>query len=223
MARFYGIRRNRIRVIPEGVDTKVFRPIVDGNALAEWRRRVLGADVPYIVYVGKPTARRNLSQLLRAYSQLKTQHGVEHRLLLAGVALPGASPFRQAIADLHLEDEVSVAGYIEPDEMPLVYNAAAMLVYPSSYEGFGMPVLEAMACGTPAIALRNTAFPEFADGVALLLPDAHEETLVEGMLAVLTDAGLRRKMATEGPRRAARYDWRLVTRQYVDLMTELVA
>ena len=93
-----------------------------------------------------------------------------------------------------------------------------LLIYPSSYEGFGMPVLEAMACGTPVIALDNTAFPEFAGGVAHLLPDARVETLTEGMARVLGDPALRRRMAEAGPNRAAGYDWRLITRRYLDLM-----
>jgi glycosyltransferase involved in cell wall biosynthesis len=97
-----------------------------------------------------------------------------------------------------------------------------MLVYPSSYEGFGMPVLEAMACGTPVIALNNTAFPDFAGGVALLLPDAQVQTLEDGILQVLNDAGLRSQMMEAGPRRAASYDWRIVTRMYLDLLESLV-
>ena len=95
-----------------------------------------------------------------------------------------------------------------------------MLVYPSSYEGFGMPVLEAMACGTPAIALDNTAFPEFAGGVAWLLPDARVETLKTAMGALLVDAAERGRMAVAGPQRAAAFDWSLVTRRYLDLMIE---
>ena len=81
-----------------------------------------------------------------------------------------------------------------------------------------MPVLEAMACGAPTITLDNTAFPEFAGGVAHLLPDARVDTLLSGMEAVLRDADLRARMAIEGPKRAAAYDWRLVTRHYLDLI-----
>jgi glycosyltransferase involved in cell wall biosynthesis len=96
------------------------------------------------------------------------------------------------------------------------------MVYPSSYEGFGMPVLEAMACGTPVIALNNTAFPEFAGDVACLLPDAEVETLERGFTDLLADDARRRQMRIDGPRRAAAYDWRIVTRKYLDLMIPLV-
>ena len=84
-----------------------------------------------------------------------------------------------------------------------------------------MPVLEAMACGKPVIALANTAFPEFAGGVAHLLDDASVETLKTGIKRVLHDPELRARMATEGPRRAAAYDWRSITRRYLELMIPL--
>src|ERR1700747_2092426 len=99
--------------------------------------------------------------------------------------------------------------------MVFVYNAADLFVYPSSYEGFGMPVLEAMACGTPVIALDNTAFPEFAGGVACLLPDAQVSTLETGIADLLADSLRRERMAVDGPRRAAEYDWRVVTQRYL--------
>src|SRR5262249_36775203 len=103
----------------------------------------------------------------------------------------------------------------------LVYNAADLLVYPSSYEGFGMPVLEGMACGTPVIALNNTAFPEFAGGVAHLLDNADVPTLMAGILALLDNQEARTRMSSAGPKRAASYDWRVVARRYFDLMIPL--
>lgn len=218
MVRYYRLPASRIGVVPEGVDTARFRPIADAARLSAWRRELFGADVPYVAYVGKPTERRNLSALIRAFARLKAERALPHKLLIAGADLPGTSPFRSVIAELGLGADVVVRGYVTHEEMPLVYNAAAAFVYPSSYEGFGMPVLEAMACGAPVIALDNTAFPEFAGGVAHLLPDARVETLAQGLAAVLDDPALRARMAAEGPRRAAAYDWRLVTQRYLDLM-----
>ena len=221
MAHYYRMSAERIHVVPDGVDTRLFRPIHDQAAFSQWRCALFGADVPYITYVGKPTERRNLSALIRAFAELKAMRGLPHKFLIVGADLPGTSPFRQVIAELGLERDVVIRGHASHDEMVSVYNAAALFIYPSSYEGFGMPVLEAMACGTPVITLNNTAFPEFAGGVALLLPDARIETLVEGMRQVLEDEPLRLRMAVEGPRRAAAYDWRLVTRRYLDLMIPL--
>lgn len=219
MARFYGIAAERVHVVPEGVDTALFHPIEDCAALSAWRTRTLGADTPFILYVGKPTKRRNLPNLLQAFARLKRE-GIEHKLVLIGTALPGTS-FSELIAELGLAHDVVAVPHAPHSEIALAYNACSLMIYPSSYEGFGMPVLEAMACATPVIALDNTAFPEFASGVALLLPDASIETLAGGIRQVLGDAGLRRRMRAAGPPRAAMYDWRIVAERYLALLTEL--
>jgi glycosyltransferase involved in cell wall biosynthesis len=220
MVKFYGLNPDKINVVPEGVDTKVFRPVNDAAKLSEWREKVFGADVSFIAYVGKPTERRNLSALIKAFAELK-KDGFPHKLLIVGASLPGTSPFRKVIEELKIGDEVFVLDYVTHEEMFLVYNAANLFVYPSSYEGFGMPVLEAMACGTPVIALDNTAFPEFAGGIAHLLKDAEIATLKEGIAAVLRDEAWQRQMSKDGPKRAAGYDWRILTRKYLNLMTPL--
>jgi glycosyltransferase involved in cell wall biosynthesis len=221
MTRYYRVPGARIHVIPEGVDTRLFRPPDDSVAVAGYRRSLLGTEAPYIAYVGKPTERRNLSALIRAFARLKAQHGVPHRLVVMGADLPGSSPFRRVADEVGVAGDLVVRSHADHAEMVRLYQAADLVVYPSSYEGFGMPVLEAMACGTPVIALDNTAFPEFAGGVALLLPDARVDTLADGMWRVLTDTALRSRMREEGPRRAAGYDWRAITRQYLDLIVPL--
>lgn len=221
MKRYYGIAAEQVSVVPEGVDTSQFRPLRDPAMLSDWRRSVFGEDVPFIAYVGKPTERRNLSNLLRAYAKLRSEQGLEHRFLIVGADLPGTSPFRQVIEELEIGELVTVIGHASHEEIAKVYNACSLLAYPSSYEGFGMPVLEAMACGAPVLALHVTAIPEFAGGVAHLLPDARVETLAEGMHRILSDDALRARMLEEGPRRAAAYDWRVVTQRYLDLLIPL--
>jgi glycosyltransferase involved in cell wall biosynthesis len=221
IVRYYGIPPAKIRVVPDGVDTRLFRPLGDQRLLAAWRSRVLGRDVPFILYVGKPTRRRNLPNLIRAFARLKHERGICHKLLLIGTALPG-TPLGPLVGELGLADEVRMVPYAAHEEIALAYNASDLFVYPSDYEGFGMPVLEAMACGTPVIALDNTAFPEFAGNVGWLLPDAEVDTLAQAIERLLTDADRREHMRREGPRRAAGYDWRRVTAQYIDLMRSLV-
>ena len=222
MVKFYGLDPDKINVVPEGVDTSTFRPLDDSSALSRWREKTFGEDVPFIAYVGKPTERRNLSALIHAFGELKKE-GLPHKLLIAGASLPGTSPFREVVKRLGIQNDVTVLEYVTHQEMPVLYNAASLLVYPSSYEGFGMPVLEAMACGTPVIALNNTAFPEFAGGIAHLLDDARVPTLKKGIASVLEDESLRLQMSEAGPKRAADYDWGILTRRYLDLMIPLAA
>jgi glycosyltransferase involved in cell wall biosynthesis len=221
MVYYYRLHPQRIHVVPEGVDTRLFRPLHDRAALAAWRRRHLGGDTPFLLYVGKPTKRRNLPNLLAAFRRLKREHGLPHKLVMIGSALPGTS-FVQDIRALGLEDEIVDVPYAAHEDIALAYNACAAMIYPSAYEGFGMPVLEAMACGAPVITLDNTAFPEFAGGVAMLLPDAEVETLVRAIWELLNDSQRRQCMAEAGPRRAAAYDWRIVTAQYLELLERLI-
>lgn len=220
MVKFYGLAPEKIHVVPAGVDPTLFRPLHEPQQLAQWRQQVFGEDVPFILFVGKPTKRHNLPSLIQAFGLLKQNHKIPHKLLLIGTHLPG-TPFEPVIAELGLEQEVFTIGHTSHEEIVVAYNAADLLIYPSSYEGFGMPVLEAMACGRPVIAINNTAFPEFASGIAHLLPDVEVETLKEGILAVLNDSTWQAEMAQAGPIRAAKYDWRLVTQQYLDLMLPL--
>lgn len=221
IVRFYGINPDKITVIPAGVDTHLFRPIHDSNCLSEWRHNTLGADVPFFLYVGKPTKRRNLPHLLKAFAALKRKHDIPHKLLLIGTNLPGSS-FEHVILEEHIEENVVSVSYATHEMIVMAYNACEVLLYPSSYEGFGMPVLEAMACGAPVIALNNTAFPEFSAGIANLLDDAEISTLQNAMENSLDDCAWKQMAAIEGPRRAADYDWQPITRRYIDWMSRSI-
>lgn len=221
IAHYYGLDPNKIHVVPEGVDCKLFRVLDEPERLAKWCQSRLGSTRPFILYTGKPTRRRNLPNLVEAFGELRRRSDVPHRLVLVGMDLPG-SPLTPVVERLGLQDHVQSIGFLPHEEIVLAYNAADLFVYPSSYEGFGMPVLEAMACGTPAIALNNTAFPEFAGGVACLLPDAEVSTLRDGMATLLGDPRRTTEMAAEGPKRAAAYDWRIVSHRYIELMRQAV-
>lgn len=222
MVRFYGVPASKIHVIPDGVDRSVFRPVADQRVLSAFRKRLLGEDVPFILYVGKPVRRRNVPAMLEAYARLLRTGRTAHRFVLIGCDLPGM-PLAPLVKRLGLERQVTLVGHASHDVISLAYNASTMLVYPSSYEGFGMPVLEAMACGTPVIALRNTSFLEFADGVAYLAEKGDVETLFHAMDHVLHDAPLRERMARAGVARAHAYDWRIIARRTMGLIEELVA
>ena len=221
IVRYYGVEPDKIEVIPNGVDTALFRPISEPERLARWRQKRLGADVPFFLYVGKPTKRRNLPILIEAFARLKREHDLPHKLVLIGTSLQG-SRFEDIAAREGVKAAVISIEFATHEEIALAYNASEMLVYPSSYEGFGMPVLEAMACGTPAIALDNSAFPEFSSGIAKLLPDAEPETLYQAMYSLHLDEQWRAHVREAGPRRAQNYDWHRITEQYIALMTKLV-
>jgi glycosyltransferase involved in cell wall biosynthesis len=222
MVRFYGVPASKIHVIPEGVDTSLFRPIKDESVLSAFRKELLGEDAPYILYVGKPVRRRNVSAMLEAYGRLLKAGRTTHRFVLIGCDLPGMS-IAPVVKSLGLERHVTLIGHASHEKIRLAYNASTMLVYPSSYEGFGMPVIEAMACGTPVITLRNTSFLEFADGIGYLAEKGDVATLFHAMDEVLHDAPRRERMALLGVERAQAYDWKIIAKRTMGLIKELVA
>ncbi|NOX93558.1 MAG: glycosyltransferase family 4 protein [Alphaproteobacteria bacterium] len=217
LEKYYGIPTDSVSVIPEGVDTKLFTHVKNENTKQNWRKKWVGSESPYILYVGKATKRRNLENLITAFSTLKTSRNWPHKLVLLGTSLPGTS-LEAAIKESGVADDIIMIGFAEPEHVTLAYNCADLLVYPSSYEGFGMPVLEAMACGTPAIALNNTAFPEFSNGIAWLLEDAETDTLADAIIHLCSDEAAKERIRREGPVRAAQYDWSLLIPAYVNLI-----
>jgi glycosyltransferase involved in cell wall biosynthesis len=216
IVRFYRIRPEKVTVIPLGVDS-TFHPIADPQKLAATRERTLGADRPFVLFVGKLSRRRNLPELVQAFGRLKRRRGLPHALVLVG-----SNPLGYDLAALARRADLGSSlvhlEYASHQELVSLYNAADLFVYPSSYEGFGIPVLEAMACGTPTVALDNSAFPEFAAGVAHLAPGASEEELDRAMEKMLFSPELRARAREAGPERARQFSWDSIARRTMQLL-----
>ncbi|HEV2131090.1 MAG TPA: glycosyltransferase family 1 protein [Longimicrobiaceae bacterium] len=217
--RFYGIPAARIEVIPQGVD-EAFRPL-DDPALLEARRRSYFPDGrPYLLFVGKLSTRRRIPELLEAFVRLVRRLDLPHGLVLIGPD-SGGQPLRERVAELGIGERIVHRAFASHAELAEAYNAADLFIYPSDYEGFGVPVLEAMACGTPAIALNNSAFPEFAGGIAHFARDGSVEGLEEAMETVLFSGEIRARTRKEGPRRAEGYRWPAIARRTMQLLNEV--
>lgn len=217
--RFYGIAEERIRVIPLGVDD-LFQPLADERRLELRRHGYFPDGRPYILFVGKLSARRHIPELVEGFARLVRRAHLPHGLVLIGPDSSERNTQRLA-ARLGVEERVVHRPFASHAELVEAYNAAELFIYPSEYEGFGIPVLEAMACGTPAITLDNSAFPEFAGGVAHFARDGSAEGLAEAMEMVLFSAEIRERARREGPRRADAYRWRDIARRTMDLLTEV--
>jgi glycosyltransferase involved in cell wall biosynthesis len=190
----YGVPSERIRVVYNGLDHTRFRPaVVDPEAVA----RRFGLRHPFILCVGSLMPWRNATRLLRAASRLK------YGLLFVGRDIWGTD-LTARLANARGWDWARFAGYISDQDLPELYAAARVFAYPSLYEGFGIPPIEAMACGTPVVASTAGALPEVLGDAALLVDPYDEDALTEALQAAADDRGeLRRR----GLVRAARYTW----------------
>ncbi len=186
---------DKVTVVPPAVGPQ-FQLATDAHAVDELRRR-LAAD-RFFLYVGRAKPHKNLRGLLRAFRRaIARQPAV---LVIAGP--PPPADLLQEATRLGVENEVRFVGYVSEPELPLYYQAATAVILPSLYEGFGLPALEGMACGTPVIASNRAAVPEVVDDAGLLVDPDDEEAIADAMVRVALDARLRRTLRDRGLERA---------------------
>ena len=218
IVRFYGVDERKIRIVPPGVDD-VFRPLDDPERLAARRRSYFADGRPYVLFVGKMTARRHVPDLVDAFAGFVNRQRAPHGLVLVGPDTVGHS-LPERFAALGIADRVHWKQFATHAELLEAYNAADVFVYPSDYEGFGMPVLEAIACGTPTITLDNSAFPEFAGGIAYFARDGSAAALEDALREVLSSSEIRERTRRDGPVRADAYRWGRIADRTMAVLSE---
>lgn len=206
-----------ITVIPLAAD-EAFRPLQDETVAEEARAR-FGLSEGFVFTVGAVHTRRNLERLIAALGAAGRERGVEPELLIVGAPAPFSPPvdIEGAAREAGLAGRVRHLDYVSEDDLVALYNACGLFAYPSLYEGFGLPALEALACGAPVACSNASSLPEVVgDAAALFDPhDLQEMTRVIGEL--LSDEGERRRLRTEGPRRAATFSWEQTARMTLEL------
>jgi alpha-1,3-rhamnosyl/mannosyltransferase len=188
--RGFGVSDSKLEIVPNGVD-EFFSPG--------------GEEQDYILFTGTLEPRKGIDDLFAVWWSLPSPRP---RLILSGD--PGWK--------VRVPEGVETAGYVTRDRLRDLYRGARAFVYPSRYEGFGIPPLEALACGAPVIATRTGAIPEFAGDAALLIDPGDRDALRASLLRVLGDASLRRELRARGPERAALYRWDRSARLMEDLL-----
>lgn len=217
--RLLGLAPQRIQATPLGVDPE-FRPVTDPAQRAAVRQRYQLPE-SFILYVGVLEPRKNLPALLQAFRQA-VDRGLPHQLVIAGKMGWMTEQFFELLDQLELRSRVHLTGYVAPADLPVVYNLAQVFVYPSIYEGFGLPVLEAMACGTPVITSNISSMPEIAGVAGLLLPPGDVPALADALLGLLGDPAERRRRSALGLQRAAEFTWQRTARLTAQVYQELL-
>lgn len=215
------VPHDRVAVMPHGCEAR-FNPAADAASPGATAARY-GLPARYLLAVGTLEPRKNLTTLLRAFARLRDNAAVDASLslVLAGARGWLDEPVFRTVRSLGLEQAVHVPGFIDDDDLPAVYRGAELVVFPSLYEGFGLPLLEAMACGVPVVASNTSALPEVAGGAAMLVDPLDVEGMADTIAGVLRDEALLERLRAAGVARAAQFTWAAAARKTLDAYASL--
>ena len=210
---FLGIPARKITPILLGYDQQHFRPL-------ELSSKVKTSSLPYFLYLGRHDPHKNVSRLITAFSQLASPQ--DYQLWLAGPCDRRYTPKLLAQAqELGIEQQVKCLDYVPYQQLPILMNQALGMVFPSLWEGFGFPVLEAMACGTPVITSNLSSLPEVAGEAALLVNPYNVQALAQAMQQLCDDPNLRSQLRQRGLERAKTFSWQKTGQATVAVLRQL--
>lgn len=214
-----GVPAERTRVVYAGLEEGLGR--VDDAAVRQAALARYGITPPYILAVGTLQPRKNLARLIRALVLARERYGLPHQLVIAG----GKGWLYDDILDAaHAAGAaVLLAGYVADADLPALYSAAELFAYPSLYEGFGLPILEAMACGTPVLTSTTSSMPEVAGDAALLVEPADVEAIATGLWRLISDRALRETLVQRGYARLERFTWPAAARELLAAYEQCLA
>ncbi len=210
-----GIPDKRISVVYEGIDHSLFQPV---------SHRIY--KHPYILFVGSEHPRKNFTTLLKAFSQLKSEPGFKKlKLVKVGSAGGQEADFRnqtmEVVESLNLSSDVIFTDFVPETDLPAYYSGAEVFVLPSLYEGFGFPVLEAMACGCPVITSNTSSLPEVVGEAGIMVDPHNTDSLAQAMRRVLTDSELSNNMIRKGLEQAKRFSWEKTAEQTLEVYNKV--
>ncbi len=212
-----GIPADKIRVVYSGVDDGL-KPVEDTRRVAALRER-LSIPGPYILHVGSLHPRKNLSRLVEAFASVKDL--VENlSLVLAGRKSWSIRRLAERIEGLGLSERVILPGYVPDADLAALYSGACVYAFPSLYEGFGFPALEAMACGVPVVCANTSSLPELVGDAALTVAPTDVNGLSEALARLLADRALRQDLSRRGRERVREFTWEACARATLDVLLE---
>lgn len=219
MTAVLGIPPERIRVVPMAcADT--LSPVTDERSLFAAREKY-GLPEKYILFVGNNNPRKNLERTIRAFDLMKERTGTEHKLVIAGEQ-GWRFDRERALEGVRHRDDVLFTGFAADEDMPALYSAASLFAFPTLYEGFGIPVIEAQRCGVPVVTSNASALPDVAGEGACLVDPGDVESICAGMTRVLTDPDYANGLVRRGFENAGRFSWEGSARLLNEIMEEEV-
>lgn len=222
ISEYYGISADKIAITPNGVDHDLYRPIAETQEVEERLKRYK-LHKPYFLAIGRLEAKKNIANLVKAFSLFKARRGVGDPLTLVLIGNPGFGyeEIKRAIADSSYKESIVQLGYVPESDMPFLINAAEALVHPSWCEGFGIPPVQAMSCGCPVLASNIGALVEvIGRESAIFFPPGEPEAMVTAMNKIVDDTSLKQKLRMSGIIRASKYTWKATAEKTLPVLTE---
>lgn len=211
IVKFCDIPANKITPILLAYDANHFRPVIEKNSQSR------SHNPPYFLYIGRHDPYKNLSRVISAFAYLQSRY--EYQLWLSGPSDDRYTPsLKKQVQELGIVDQVKFLDYVPYDDLPKIINGAIALIFPSLWEGFGLPVLEAMACGTPVITSNLSSLPEVAGDAAILIDPYRVEEIADAMQAIANDTGLRSHLSQLGLQRATQFSWEKTGQATVEVL-----
>jgi|Deesub1362B_J571_1020462.scaffolds.fasta_scaffold00102_53 glycosyltransferase involved in cell wall biosynthesis len=212
IVKYLGFPEEDIKVIYNGVEER-FKPLDQDLCSHEY--------TPYILFVGTLEPRKNITTLLKAFYILKKK-GIKHKLVIVGGKGWKYRKIYEVVKKLNLSENVKFLGHVADDELPKLYSGADLFVYPSLYEGFGLPPLEAMACGCPVITSNVSSLPEVVGDAGIMVDPLDKNGLADAIYKVLNDEGLREEMVKRGLKRVKIFSWEICAKETLKVYREVV-
>ena len=221
--KYLKVSQEKIVVMPCGVDLELYRPDYSKETVFKVLDKY-GISSEYFLYIGTLEPRKNIERLIDAYYILKQRSANSHKLVIAGRKGWQYDSIFKKVNSLGLNDDVIFTGYVDAADSPVLIKGAAAFVFPSIYEGFGMPPLEAMACGTPVITSNVASLPEVVGDAALMVDPFSVEAIAGAMERIISDIHLRSELSQKGLERASSFSWdhsvRIISEVYARLAVQ---
>lgn len=209
--KIFNIPEEKVTVIYESAND-IFKPVKGSESISKIKRKY-GIPSKYILFVGTIEPRKNLIRLIEAFNLVKTRKNINYKLVIVGKKGWMYEDVFNSIKELGLENEIVFTDYIPEKDLVYIYNGADIFVYPSLYEGFGLPPLEAMSCGVPVVTSNTSSLPEVVGKAAVLIDPYDVKQLSDAIYWVLTNRGLRENLIGNGLRRARLFSWQKAARE----------
>lgn len=219
--KYLGIRPEKIRVIPCGVDNKIFHSGYTSDEINAVKAKY-GISGEYFLYLGTLEPRKNVARIVKAYSLLLKRQRNTPALVIAGKKGWLYEDIFSLIISEGIESFVTFTGYVKNEDVPILMQGSFSFVFPSLYEGFGLPVLEAMACGTPVLTSFNTSLKELAGEAALLVDPENVEAICEAMYTLLADEALKMRLVEHGIKQSEKYTWNYSAKSLKQVYKDLI-